>query len=114
MLTSPAGVGGTGNIISDPNFLDPYFNDIQTASEPAEGGNFIDVNYRYLTKAAGDYHIALTSPAVGQASGNMFGIDELSRDIDNDERPFNSDPDIGADETTEEILIINGVLSVLI
>ena len=106
LLTSLAGAGGSDNITGDPNVVETYQNDIVTAGEPAEGGNFIDTNFSPLT-LVGDYHIQIGA-ATNTASGDLVGsIVELLRDIDNDIRPFADIPDIGADEVTELPLIID-------
>ena len=85
------------NISADPDFVSEYFNTIRTAAEPTEGGNFIDVTFKPLTKT-GDYHIPVTSPAVGNAGGMFIAeFSQLGRDIDGDLRQGS---DRGADEAT--------------
>ncbi len=108
LLTDTTGFHPT-NISGNQEFIDPYFNIITTAAEPTEGGNFIDINYRPLSKV-GDYHIGAGSAAIG-TGGGVFIPDyiQLVRDFDRDIRPFpaGGDPDIGADERTEDELIID-------
>jgi hypothetical protein len=43
-----------------------------------------------------NYHLSSSSPAIDEAAGS-----QLTSDIDNQPRPFNSMPDIGADEYVE-------------
>jgi hypothetical protein len=86
------------NISADPDFISEYFNTFQTAAEPTEGGNFIDVTFRPLTKT-GDYHIPVSSPAVGKAGGIFIAdFSQLERDFDDNPRLENLPFDIGADE----------------
>jgi len=59
LLTDTTGFDGT-NTSGDPKFIETYFNVITTAAEPTEGGNFIDINFRPLSKV-GDYHIGASS-----------------------------------------------------
>ena len=84
LLTDITDFDPATNISADPNFISEYFNTIKTASEPTEGGNFIDVTFKPLTKT-GDYHIVLDSPAVGNAGGVFIPqFAQLERDIDDD------------------------------
>ena len=110
LLTDATGFDPT-NIDGDPQFVDPYDNLLQTAAEPTEGGNFIDITFRPLSKI-GDYHIGEGSAAIGTGGGVFLPTYvQLRRDIDRDRRPFPSagDPDIGADERTEDELIIDNL-----
>lgn len=106
LLTDATGYGPT-NIEGNPQFVDPYDNIIQTAAEMTEGGNFIDINFRPLSKV-GNYHITDASPAINTASGLFLQVfPQLQRDIDRDLRPFGVGPDIGVDERTEDEIIID-------
>ena len=83
---------------ADPNFISEYFNELQTAIAPDEGGNFIDINFRPLT-LTGNYHVAWDSPVTEIGGGVYLGqFAELSLDVDGQGRPFLNGPDIGADE----------------
>jgi len=79
------------NLVADPGFVLSYANVLQTASVIDEGGNNINVLFKPLNPAAGNYHITAGSPAVNQ--GRTAGAP--ATDFDGDARYL---VDIGADE----------------
>ena len=83
----------TGN----PGFLLGYVNALATATVIDEGGNNINVRYTPLDPAAGNYHVAATSPAVNAGSNAAL---VPTTDFDGDLRPRTAanPADIGADE----------------
>jgi hypothetical protein len=125
---------GTGhpasNFSANPMFMASYFNgdrgqtiqipEITTTMTTApafdEGGNFIDVRFGPLTLwkkpcpasgtcLYGDYHVRLTSPALGAGSAQISnqGWNAPTSDFDGQSRPLPSgtSPDIGADERNQ-------------
>jgi hypothetical protein len=94
VLTSASSILSTG---ADPGFVLGYTNALVTASVIDEGGNNINVGFTPLNPAAGNYHVAATSPAVN-AGSNAASVP--STDFDGDYRPRSAAnrTDIGADE----------------
>jgi hypothetical protein len=105
------------NTSADPLFLNEYCNTSRTLSgntievvgpivvavEPVEGGNFASVRFGPLTQewpvGAGlwDYHITAASPAIDRPSLQP-SVANSNHDIDNQQRPYCSGVDTGADE----------------
>lgn len=104
-LTGPYGENyndGTNFTTATPGFLsgangEGYVNALSIATVIDEGGNNINVKFTPLDPAAGNYHIAGSSPAVNQGS-NVTGVP--TTDIDGDLRLLTASnaADIGADE----------------
>ena len=88
------------NSASDPMLIAPYFNQLLAVAAPGEGGNFIQVVYKPLTRS-GDYHIKSGSPAINAGLNLTDPIlspfTTLQKDYDGQTRP-NTNGDIGADE----------------
>ncbi|TAN39646.1 MAG: hypothetical protein EPN25_10740 [Nitrospirae bacterium] len=107
-LTPPDGknYSGSGNIGSNPAFVNSYLNQLVTAAVIDEGGNFITVRFTPLVMTDG-YHIRSTSPAV-----NAAGAGAPATDFDGEARPNGGISDIGADEMyagTVPAGLVNGV-----
>ena len=99
LLTAiPGGLGlDASNIAIDPQFLQPYYNNLLFGVVIDEGGNFISARFSPLTQTAGDYHLTAFSPAVN--AGTDVVPDNLRLAIDYDTDTRHSGPvDIGADE----------------
>ena len=85
------------NNYSNPLFVSPYFNTLQSGSVLDEGGNFISIRFTPISVGTSNYHIQTGSPAIGFADMRFLNFVGLARDFDNQRRP-NAAPDSGADE----------------
>jgi hypothetical protein len=112
ILTDTTGYGPT-NIMADPLFVSEYFNTLQTASVPQEGGNFVMIVFKPLT-LSGNYHLGGgASPAVDAGGAvNVGTFPALGTDFDGQSRNA-ATPDIGADEfaSRSPVVDLNGDLT---
>lgn len=116
VLTDTQGYDAS-NQDTDPLLAEAYFNGnrdsvilledaIQAAPAFDEGGNFIDVRFGPLT-LRGDYHLHADSPAMDKGDNSVLDIGELMSDIDGEPRPGGTQVDIGADERSETIPVLD-------
>ena len=97
VLTSLTGYNSS-NISADPLFVSGYTNTNLIAAVPDEGGGAVSLRFSPIYPT-GDYHIRTNSPVIGRAESNFLSTyTALRGDYDTDYRPYNANPDIGADE----------------
>ena len=96
---------GDNNVYTNPLVVAGYENQLVSATVLDEGGNNINVLFTPLTIAGSDYHITVTSPAIGLGGGTYIAaFDELENDYDGQTR-VGLDVDSGADQFVERAVI---------
>ncbi len=97
LLTSTAGYDSS-NIAGNPQFVLSYTNTLVAAAVIDEAGNNINVRFAPIGPL-GNYHLVNTSPALNVADASLYSyFPSLRGDFDSEYRPYNTTPDIGADE----------------